>query len=111
MEIAKTILQEAGLVIDGVENGKKALEVFRKSSPGTYQAVLMDLQMPVMDGFEAARMIRNSNHIQADSIPVIALTANAFAEDIAKALMAGMNEHVSKPIDYQQLLTTLEKYI
>ncbi len=111
MEIAKTILQEAGLVIDGVENGKKALEVFKKSSPGTYQAVLMDLQMPVMDGFEAARMIRNSNHIQADSIPVIALTANAFAEDIAKALMAGMNEHVSKPIDYQQLLTTLEKYI
>ena len=69
----------------------------------------MDLQMPVMDGYTAARKIRESVHPQAADIPVIALTANAFAEDIAKALAAGMNDHVAKPIDYERLFGVLEK--
>lgn len=109
MEIAKTILEEAGLVVDGVGDGKKAFEAFAASAPGTYQAVFMDIQMPVMDGYEATRRIRSSGHPQAKEIPVIALTANAFAEDIAKALTAGMNDHVPKPVDYGRLLSVLRK--
>lgn len=111
MEIAKTILQQYGLAIDGVENGSEAVRTFVQSKPGTYQAVLMDLQMPVMDGYEASREIRGSGHPQAESIPIIALTANAFAEDIAKTLAAGMNDHVSKPIDFKRLLYLLDKFI
>lgn len=109
MEIAKTILEEAGLSVDGAENGKIALDTFALSSPGTYQAIFMDIQMPVMDGYEAARRIRGCGHPQAEGIPIIALTANAFAEDIAKALTAGMNDHVPKPIDYERLLAVLQK--
>ncbi len=100
MEIAKTMLQEAGLKVDEAENGKIALEKFAGSEPGTYDAVFMDIQMPVMDGYEAARSIRSCAHPQSGTVPIIALTANAFAEDIAKALAAGMNDHVQKPIDY-----------
>lgn len=111
MEIAKTILEEAGLSVDGVENGKEALDTFAASAPGTYQAIFMDIQMPVMDGYEASRNIRVCSHPQAETIPIIALTANAFAEDIAKALTAGMNDHVPKPIDYERLLAVLEKAI
>lgn len=109
MEIAKTILEESGLIVDGVENGKKAFEAFLASEPGTYQAVFMDIQMPVMDGYAATRKIRGCCHPQAREIPIIALTANAFAEDIAKALTAGMNDHVPKPIDYDKLLLVLCK--
>lgn len=111
MEIAQTILISMGFNVRGVRNGKEAVEVFSSSEPGTYHAVLMDLQMPVMDGFTAAHEIRISAHPQADSIPIIALTANAFAQDIAKTLAAGMNDHVSKPIDFDRLLRVLKKYI
>lgn len=104
MEIARTILEEEGILVDGAENGKEVLEKFLHSEPFTYQAILMDLQMPVMDGVSATREIRGSSHPQAKRIPIIALTANAFAEDIAKSLAAGMNDHVSKPIDYEHLL-------
>lgn len=109
MEIAQTILQEAGLVTDGAVNGYEALQMFVRSEPGTYQAILMDLQMPVMDGCTAAREIRSSAHPQAETIPIIALTANAFAEDVAKALAAGMNDHISKPIDFERLKDVLRK--
>ena len=109
MEIAETILTEAGFLVDKAENGKQALSMFMDSESGYYQAVLMDLQMPVMDGYTAAKEIRNSGHPQAETIPVIALTANAFAEDMAKALAAGMNDHVSKPIDYGRLIKVLKK--
>lgn len=111
MEITQTILQESGLFVDGAKNGKEALEMFQASKPGTYQAILMDLQMPVMDGYRAAREIRSSEHPQGKSIPVIALTANAFAEDITKSLAAGMNDHVSKPIDFSRLMEILMKNI
>ncbi len=111
MEIAKTILIQSGLLIDSAENGEEALQIFTGSEPGTYQAVLMDLQMPVMDGYTASKEIRASGHPQAKTIPIIALTANAFAEDITKALASGMNDHVSKPIDFERLLSVLQKYI
>lgn len=110
MEIAKTILEQFGLVIDSAYNGQEAVRMFLQSEAGTYQAILMDLQMPVMDGYEAAKTIRNSQHPQAD-IPIIALTANAFAEDVARSLTVGMNDHVSKPINYDRLLSVLEKNI
>ena len=111
MEIAETILTEVGFVVENAENGKEALDRFLASEPGHYQAVLMDLQMPVMDGYTAAKEIRSSTYPQALTVPVIALTANAFAEDMAKALAAGMNDHVSKPIDYKRLISVLEKNI
>lgn len=109
MEIVRTILGEAGISTEGAFNGQEALDAFQASGDGYYQAILMDLQMPVMDGYTAARKIRESAHPQAADIPVIALTANAFAEDIAKALAAGMNDHVAKPIDYERLFDVLEK--
>ncbi len=111
MEIAQTILHDAGFIVEGVENGLKALETFSSSAPSTYQAILMDLQMPVMNGYTAAREIRRCGHPQAGSIPIIALTANAFAEDIAKSLAAGMTDHVSKPIDYETLIAILDRGI
>ena len=78
MEIAQTILSQAGLIVSTAENGLEALHMFTASEPGTYHAILMDLQMPVMDGYTAARRIRSSAHPQAADIPIIALTANAF---------------------------------
>lgn len=110
MEIAKTILEESGMAVDCAENGEEALQMFVRSKPGTYQAILMDLQMPVMDGYTAAREIRKSRHPQAAGIPIIALTANAFAEDIAKAQTAGMDDHIPKPIDFSRLLGVLQRY-
>ena len=109
MEIVRPILWEAGISTDGAFNGQEALSAFEASEDGYFQAILMDLQMPVMDGYTAARKIRESAHPQAADIPVVALTANAFAEDIAKALAAGMNDHVAKPIDYERLFGVLEK--
>lgn len=111
MEIAQTLLQQAGLIVSTAENGLEAFHMFTASEPGTYQAILMDLQMPVMDGCTAARKIRGTVHPQSETIPIIALTANAFAEDIARSLAAGMNDHISKPIDYQKLLERLSKAI
>lgn len=111
MEIAQTILESKGLRTEGVEDGEKAFKIFTESVPGTYQAILMDLQMPVMDGYASAKAIRGSTHPQAADIPIIALTANAFAEDMTKALAAGMNEHVAKPIDFDHLLAVLARSI
>lgn len=111
MEIVRAILEDAGFLIEEAVNGQEALTAFNKSQEGYYQAVLMDLQMPVMDGYQAARKIRESGHPQAGRIPIIALTANAFAEDMAKALAAGMDDHVAKPIDYDRLFFVLDKYI
>lgn len=107
MEIACTILNDIGFIVDSAINGAEACQRFLESEPGTYHAILMDLQMPVMDGYTATRKIRASSHPQSADIPIIALTANAFAEDIAKALAAGMNDHVSKPIDYRRLFKLL----
>lgn len=111
MEIARTLLENMGFVVHGVKNGAEAVQAFVQSAQGTYDAVLMDLQMPELDGYAATRRIRSSDHAQAAQIPIIALTANAFAEDIAKSLAAGMNDHVAKPIDCARLLEVLCKCI
>lgn len=91
------------------DNGQACVEKFRLSAPGTYDAILMDMQMPVMDGPTAARTIRKLDHPQAREIPIIAVTANAYHEDIQKCLKAGMNEHLAKPVDYQKLTDLLKK--
>ncbi|MCD7991341.1 MAG: response regulator [Clostridia bacterium] len=110
-EIAATLLRMNGAQVDCVENGKEALEAFLASEPGDYDAILMDVQMPVMDGYEATRRIRSSGHPLARTIPVIATTANAFSDDISAALLSGMNAHVSKPLDMMQLCKILTSCI
>ncbi len=106
-EIAATLLRMNGARVDCVEDGRQALDAFLASAPGDYDAILMDVQMPVMDGHEAARSIRASAHPSARTIPIIATTANAFSDDISAALAAGMDAHVSKPLDVAQLCRTL----
>lgn len=111
MEIATKILESAGLVVDTVWNGKEATKSFLTSPAGTYAAILMDIQMPELDGYEATRTIRASSHPEANTIPIIAMTADVFAEKVAEAHEAGMNDHIAKPIDIPKLFDTLKKYI
>ena len=106
-EIAATLLRMNGAEVDCVDDGQEAVNAFLASKPGDYDAILMDIQMPVMDGHEAARRIRDSGHPMALTIPIVATTANAFHDDISAALAAGMNAHVSKPLDVGQLCKTL----
>lgn len=108
-EIAMELLELVGLRTDHAWNGRQAVEMFTASAPGTYMAVLMDVQMPEMNGYEAARAIRASTHPDAAKIPVFAMTANAFTEDVSAALNAGMNGHIAKPIDTEILYETLRK--
>ena len=98
-EILTEMLEMEGASCEVAPNGQEALEMFESSRPGTYDMILMDVQMPVMNGYDAARAIRACGHPQAASIPIVAMTANAFAEDVRNALDAGMNGHLSKPID------------
>lgn len=109
-EIANELLSVHGFTLDWAENGKICVDKFRASQPGFYDAVLMDLRMPVMNGYEAAEAIRSSGRADAE-IPIIAMTADAFSEDIQKCLACGMNAHVSKPIDIRELLRLLQKYL
>ena len=111
MEIARNILASVGLLVDCARNGREAVDAFESAPAGAYKAILMDVQMPEMDGHQATRAIRASSHPQALSIPIIAMTADAFAENIAEAIAAGMNDHVAKPIDTQVLFDILSKYI
>ena len=106
-EIAATLLRMSGALVDCVEDGRRALDTFLTSKPGDYDAILMDVQMPVMDGHEATRCIRASEHPQAHTIPIIATTANAFSDDVSAALASGMNAHVAKPLDVAQLCKIL----
>ncbi|MDD2959635.1 MAG: response regulator [Lachnospiraceae bacterium] len=108
-EIATDLLGMVNLKVDCAGDGKEALELFTVSAAGTYDAILMDIQMPVLDGYEAARRIRKSGHPQAKSIPIYAMTANAFSEDVSEAFSAGMNGHIAKPIDTAILYETLGK--
>ena len=107
MEIAEYILKEAGASVEKAENGKVALEQYQISEEGYYDAILMDLMMPVMDGYEAARQIRSSDRADAKTIPIVAMSANAYMEEVKKCLAAGMNEHVSKPVFKDTLLSAL----
>ena len=106
-EVAATLLRMSGAAVDCVENGRQALDAFLASAPGDYDAILMDVQMPVMDGYEATTRIRSSAHPLAQTIPIVATTANAFSDDISAALSSGMNAHISKPLDVAQLCKTL----
>ena len=92
-------------------NGQQAVDIFRKNVPGTFDVILMDIMMPIMNGYEATRCIRLLERIDAKKIPIIAMTANAFAEDVEKAKQAGMNDHLAKPLDIQKMMTVITKYM
>ena len=102
-EILKFILEDMGIKVNLVENGELAVKAFEESRSGEYAMILMDIMMPVMDGYEASRIIRNMKRPDAAKIPIIALTANAFAEDIVRSSEAGMDAHITKPIDENKL--------
>ncbi len=110
-EIAAEILQMQGILVDTAENGMRAAEMYAASCLGGYDAILMDIQMPVMDGYEATARIRSMEREDAKTIPILALTANAFITDIGKAQNAGMNDHIAKPIDVEVLIKTLQKWL
>ena len=109
-EIADELLTSLGLELDWAENGKICVEKFSAAAPGYYDAVLMDLRMPIMTGYEATQAIRALDRPDA-SLPIIAMTADAFSEDIQRCLDAGMNAHISKPIDLREVSRLLEKYL
>ena len=106
-EIAQEILEEYGAQIDTAEDGDIAVEKVKNSAPGQYDVVLMDIQMPRMNGYEATKAIRALENKELADIKIIAMTANAFEEDRQNAFAAGMNEHIAKPIDVPHLLRTL----
>ena len=101
----------SGVTVECAVDGQEALNAFLNSEPGHFDAILMDVQMPVMNGYEATRRIRTSQRPDGAAIPIIATTANAFSDDISAALAAGMNAHVSKPIDIGQLCAVLAREI
>ncbi len=110
-EIAAAILSEMDVQVEEAENGKVAVEMVRSSAPGYYGMVLMDIQMPVMEGYEATRLIRSLDRPDADTLPIIAVSANAFEEDIKKSKDAGMNEHIAKPLNLEELEEIVGKYL
>lgn len=109
--VAKGILENAGCDVYTAENDKIGINMVKDSEPGSYDAVLMDIRMPVMDGLEAAREIRALDRQDAKEMPIIAMSANAFEEDIRKSLDAGMNAHLAKPIEPKLLYRTLGEQI
>lgn len=110
-EIAEAILLEAGFTVEIAENGQIAVDMLKDSEPGYYRLVLMDIQMPVLNGFKAAKAIRQLENRQLANIPILAMTANAFEEDKQEALRCGMNGHIAKPIDMDMLFETLDKVL
>ncbi len=110
-EIAVELLQMQGLLIEEAENGKCAVEMFESSPVGYYSCILMDVQMPIMDGYQATEMIRALERRDGQTVPIIALTANAFASDLGKAHSAGMNDHIAKPINMDHLMETLQRWM
>lgn len=111
LRIEKRLLSRAGYTVETAENGQIAVDRVSLAEPGYYDAILMDIQMPVMDGLEATMAIRALNRPDAKTIPIIALTANAFDEDVQRSLQAGMNAHLSKPVEPEHLYQTLEELI
>ena len=110
-EIAQELIGGSGAVIDCAEDGKQAVERFAASAAGQYDAILMDIQMPVMNGLDAARAIRRLDRPDASTVPIIAMTANAFVEDVKSSLDAGMNAHISKPLDMEKVFATIEELL
>jgi CheY-like chemotaxis protein len=109
-EIIISLLEDTGLIIDCVENGREAVDMI-EAVPGKYDIVFMDVQMPGMDGLEATRRIRALPALQGVALPIIAMTANVFKEDIENCLAAGMDDHLGKPIDIDIMITKLRKYL
>ena len=110
-EIATELLQEEGCTVDRAKDGVECVDMLEKAADGTYQLILMDVQMPVMNGYDATKVIRRMDDPQKANIPIVAMTANAFSEDKQVALDAGMNDHIAKPIDMSVLVPTLRKYL
>ena len=111
MEIAEFVLQNEGADVTKAWNGQEAVELFRNSKPGEFNVILMDIMMPVMNGYEATKMIRSLDRDDAKKIPIIAMTANAFTEDRIRAKEAGMDEHLSKPIVIDEVIKTILRYV
>ena len=111
IEIANTLLSDAGAKVTLAVNGAEAVKIFEDMPENSFDIILMDIMMPVMDGYEAAEKIRSSEKGDAKSICIIAMTANAFAEDVERALNAGMNAHLSKPLDIRKLIATIADYM
>ena len=110
-EIAKMLLESEGFIVDTAGDGSEAVEKVAASKPGDYDAILMDIQMPIMNGYEAAKKIRELENPKLANVPIIAMTANAFSEDVKAALDAGMNAHIAKPIDVPKMMETLAKIL
>ena len=111
MEIAEFVLQNEGTVVTKAWNGQEAVDIFRKSSPGEFDVILMDIMMPVMNGYEAAKMIRSLDREDAKVIPIVAMTSNAFTEDKMRAKEAGMDEHIAKPVDGKLLVKVINELV
>ena len=111
MEIAEFVLQNEGADVTKAWDGQEAVELFRNSEPGEFDVILMDIMMPVMNGYEATKMIRSLDREDAKEVPIIAMTANAFTEDRIRAKAAGMNEHVAKPVDVELLIKVIHKLV
>ena len=110
LEIARYLLEEAGVQVIAAKNGQEALDIFEQSGEQEIDLILMDIMMPVMDGLEATRRIRTCTHPRGATVPIIAISANAFADDIQKAKNAGMNEHLAKPFEMGKVLRTISRY-
>ncbi len=110
MEIVEYMLQEKGVTVIKARNGKIAFELFRASEPGTFDMILMDIMMPVMDGLEATRQIRALQRPDAATVPILAMSANAFTDDVVRSLEAGMNDHLSKPLEFRKMMEIIAKY-
>ena len=110
-EIAEAILTESGLIIECAEDGTVAVDKVKNSEAGYYDLILMDVQMPIMNGYNATKAIRSLPEPELASIPIVAMTANAFNEDKEEALKAGMNDHVAKPLDIDKLFEVIRKLL
>ena len=107
LEIVTEVLRERGLIVTAAENGQIAVELFQNNPPGTFDVILMDIHMPVMGGMEATKIIRAMEHADSQTIPILALTANDFEEDIHGTREAGMNDHLTKPFDMEKIFGAL----
>ena len=110
-EIAGELLEMTGITVEMAENGQEAVDKFLASKAGYYGLIFMDIQMPVMNGYNAALTIRSQPRADARTIPIIAMTADAFAEDVKKARSSGMDEHIAKPLDIDKLVKVLQKWL
>ena len=108
-EILSKTLEQYGITMDHAENGEQAVEIMSNAKPNQYKLILMDIEMPKMNGYEATRAIRKLENAKVASTPIYALTADAFSEDIKKAKEAGMNGHISKPVDFNKVIAVIKK--